>query len=211
MKRNYHKVHKFGNQISYYSHVTGQIFTHAVLSTFDESIVKNLGTLEKFDSLLEARVYSMLKTFQDVTNSSKTNIKVFITRQVPITVKPATLMFSEVVYKADFQLDLVDTTDRISPLTSFIEAKGIETPEYRLKMKFLEYYNPEIFMAILQVTDGRKPESITPSISVKELPEFCIKFVEMYFNLRAVAPGSFSDIEEAIAGIMATIVKTDNN
>ena len=211
MSHKYHKISKFSNQHCYYCHVTGQIFTEVVLNTFSEQTKESFGLLEKFDSLLEARVYAALKIFEAQTNASNLNIKAVITRQFPIEVKPKTTMFNAIIYQADFRFDLVDVKDKISPLTFFIEAKGIETPEYRLKMKFLEYCKPEEFHAILQVTNERKPSSIVPSISLKGLQKLLMKLVWMYFNLRMIPEEQLDNSEQIFDSLLEKIVNSEFN
>ena len=199
------KYRKFSNQHCYYSNLTGQVFTQVSLSDSEIKQAESLGILEKFDSLLEARVYAALKIFEAETNASKINVKAVITRQFPIEVKPETETFNPIIYKADFRLDLTDGTKRIAPMSAFIEAKGVETPEYRLKMKFLEYFEPVYFHAIVQVTDERKPNSIVPSMSLKELPQFLIKMVETYFYLRMTPEGQLDDCKQMAENVVAIV------
>lgn len=203
------KYRKFSNQHCYYSNLTGQVFTQVSLSELEKKQAESLGILEKFDSLLEARVYAALKIFEAETNASKINFKAVITRQFPIEVKPETETFNPIIYKADFRLDLTDGTKRIAPMSAFIEAKGVETPEYRLKMKFLEYFEPSYFHAIVQVTDKRKPNSIVPSMSLKELPQFLIKMVETYFYLRMTPEGQLDNYKQMAEDVVALLSKID--
>jgi hypothetical protein len=211
MRHNNRRVKKFNNQRCYYSHVTDQIFTETVLNTFNETTKQNLGTLENFDSLLEARVYSTLKTFEKTTNGCNSTIKVHVTRQVSIEVKPSTMLFPAIIYKADFRVDLIDATDMLKILPIFIEAKGLETPEYRLKMKFLEYYDLETFLSITQVTDTRNPNSVVSSILLTDLPEFCITLIETFFDLRKQCPKITEIGNEIIAMIIDKASNADNN
>jgi hypothetical protein len=209
MRNNSSKPKKYFNEPCYYSSFVRQIVTHAVFSTFTKEEKALLGTIEKFDSLLEANVYMLLKIFEETVNNESSCLKVFITRQFPIVVKPATDRFPSVIYLADFRIDLVGTEEPRLTMTSFIEAKGVETAEYRLKMKMLEHESPAIFNSILQVTSGNKSKSIVPSVPIRKLPNACIDMLEAFFHMN-----SASDlIEELISHVEtdAYIQAANNN
>ena len=83
----------------------------------------------RFDSKLEARYYGVLKLMQ------REGSVLFFLRQVPIHIKGENSS-PNVKYVCDFQVFFADGS------VEFIDVKGVETPEFKIKKKLVESNYP---------------------------------------------------------------------
>lgn len=131
--------HKYGAKPLWYNEKLDQAFSIIAISAKEAS---QQGWLY-FASTLEYEVFRNARAF-----FSQRNIKCKIETQHTIEILPKQDTIKAITWcvdiKVDYKLDLLDPY----PSTLYIEAKGIEMDDYKLKMNLLARCKPEILAKV---------------------------------------------------------------
>ena len=142
--------------------------------------------IEYFASQFEFEVYKVLRQY--VTDS-----QIFL--QVPILLKPPTAYSSKVTYNCDFAVNgtaalLRGQSQFICGLPLYIEAKGMITPDAKLKLQWLEAHQAAVrqnMLIVSQKSEHYFGKNYPPSLTLKELAAFFGDCINNYESNRKPA------------------------
>ncbi|MBD1921752.1 hypothetical protein H6F77_11680 [Microcoleus sp. FACHB-831] len=99
-----------------------------------------------------------------------------VKRQVEILVKPATNRYSALTWRCDFR---IYPRSYAEPYFYFnLEAKGFLTEEFRLKLQFLEFHNPNDYGRLI-IVGGDRPLKIDNQFTTVTITD-AIKYINSH-------------------------------
>lgn len=101
----------------------------------------------RFDSILEYKVFLAINDLLKKIDSSQIRLE----RQYKVSIKPKTLKFAAIAWKADFVL-----IHQSRGIILLIEAKGKLTNEFMLKLKMLEFLDSSSFGKVIFIFSNFK-------------------------------------------------------
>jgi hypothetical protein len=122
-------INKYGNVRVYYDSLTGKASSDKPLAGAAETLI--------FDSQLEFNLYKIL-----LTKFDKSDIKL----HHKIEILPLYLDVPAITWRIDFK---VETESHLF----YVEAKGIELDDYKLKCNLLARFHPSIYDRIFTIHD----------------------------------------------------------
>ncbi|MFN7762540.1 MAG: hypothetical protein ACK5RE_17985 [Pseudanabaena sp.] len=144
-------THKYGAKPVYYNPKTDTAY--GVIAVTAKEWKHNGGLY--FPSTLEYETFRAIRAW-----FAYRKIQHRIELQHTLTILPATKSIKAITWCVDFKIDYkLDLLDPI-PTTLYIEAKGIEMDDYKLKMNLLSRFHPGILSHVRVIRNSRNVDNV---------------------------------------------------